>query len=284
MKSDISVSESEMRRRIESALTALGRADDADVDLGESALLLAAFDDPAVRLDPYRRHLAALVRDIAAAGEARGAEGRAERLHDVIAARWGYRGDAEHYDDIANASLARVIDRRKGLPVALGVLYIHAARGQGWPAAGLNFPGHFLVRIDGGGKRLIIDPFNEGRILAIDELRQLLKVAEGDGAELEAAHYEAVGNRDILLRLQNNLRMRLFRTGEVRRAAAITESMLRIAPAETALWREAGVLYAEVGDVMPAISALERFLDSGGSDTARHQAAALLQKLRMGLP
>lgn len=283
MKSDTSASESEKRRGIEAALAALGHEDDADIDLAESALLLAAFDDPGLRLDPYRRHLAALVRDVGSEGEISGAAERAERLHAMIAARWGYRGDAEHYDDIANASLARVIDRRKGLPVALGVLYIHAARGQGWPMAGLNFPGHFLIRIDGRGERLILDPFNEGRVLAVDELRQLLKVAEGNSAELEAAHYEPVGNRDILLRLQNNLRMRLFRTGEVRRAAAITESMLRIAPGETALWREAGVLYAEVGEVGPAISALERFLDTAGSDTARHEAAALLQKLRSRL-
>lgn len=283
MKSDTSTSELESRRGIEVALDALGHQTDANIDLAESALLLAAYDDPTLRLEPYRRHLAALIRDVAADGVVDSVAERAERLHGVIAARWGYRGDAEHYDDIANASLARVIDRRKGLPVALGVLYIHAAQGQGWAAAGLNFPGHFLVRIDGGGERLIIDPFNEGRVLAIGELRQLLKVAEGDGAELEAGHYEAVGNRDILLRLQNNLRMRLFRTGEVKRAAAITESMLRIAPNETALWREAGVLYAEVGDIAPAISALERFLDAERSDVARHQAAALLQKLRTRL-
>ena len=283
MKSDTSTSELESRRGIEVALDALGHQTDANIDLAESALLLAAYDDPTLRLEPYRRHLAALIRDVAADGVVDSVAERAERLHGVIAARWGYRGDAEHYDDIANASLARVIDRRKGLPVALGVLYIHAAQGQGWAAAGLNFPGHFLVRIDGGGERLIIDPFNEGRVLAIGELRQLLKVAEGDGAELEAGHYEAVGNRDILLRLQNNLGMRLFRTGEVKRAAAITESMLRIAPNETALWREAGVLYAEVGDIAPAISALERFLDAERSDVARHQAAALLQKLRTRL-
>ena len=283
MKSDTSASESESRRVIEIALDALGRQTDADIALADSALLLAAYDDPSLRLDPYRRHLAALVRDVAADGEIKSAAKRAERLHAVIAARWGYRGDAEHYDDIANASLARVIDRRKGLPVALGVLYIHAAQGQGWAVAGLNFPGQFLVRIDGGGERLIMDPFNEGRVLAIGEMRQLLKVAEGDGAELEAGHYEAVGNRDILLRLQNNLRMRLFRTGEVKRAAVITESMLRIAPGETALWREAGVLYAEVGEIVPAISALERFLDTERSDIARHQAAALLQKLRTRL-
>jgi regulator of sirC expression with transglutaminase-like and TPR domain len=270
-------------RGIEAGLDAIGRGGDGDIDLAESSLLLAAFDDPALGLDPYRRHLAALVRDVAAENAESSAAARAGALNAVIAARWGYRGDTANYDDVANASVPRVIDRRKGLPVTLGILYIHAARGQGWPISGLNFPGHFIVRIEGEGQRLILDPFNAGRVLAVDELRRLLKVAEGPAAELAAAHYKPVTSREILLRLQNNLRMRLFRSGEVRRAAAVTESMLRIAPGETALWREAGVLYAELGDVAPAISALERFLDTGGGDSTRHQAAALLQKLRASL-
>ena len=54
--------------------------------------------------------------------------------------RFDYRGDSETYDDTQNADLIRVIRRRRGLPVALGILYLHAARAQGWPAVGLNFP------------------------------------------------------------------------------------------------------------------------------------------------
>jgi len=283
MKSDTSETESARRRAIETVLDAIGRSRDGDIDLAEASLALAAFENPNLALDAYRRHFAALVRDVAGVGAAPDAAARADALNEVIAARWGYRGDSENYDDVENASMPRVIDRRKGLPVALGILYLHVARAHSWPASGLNFPGHFLIRLEGEGARLILDPFNGGRELAVDELRRLLKVAEGPEAELETVHYEAVSNRDILLRLQNNLRMRLFRGGEVRRAAAITESMLRIAPDETPLWREAGVLYAELGEVAPAISALERFLDTGGSDSARHEAAALLQKLRARL-
>ena len=35
---------------------------------------------------------------------------------------------------------------RRGLPVALGIIYISAARTLGLQARGVNFPGHFLVR------------------------------------------------------------------------------------------------------------------------------------------
>jgi regulator of sirC expression with transglutaminase-like and TPR domain len=281
MKTDIAESQALRLREIESALDAVGSCADEDIDLAEAALLLAAFDDPDLKLDPYRRHLAALVRDVAAEEAGESGAARAAALNAVFVERWGYTGDSANYDDIANASMARVIDRRKGLPVALGILYIHAARALRWDISGLNFPGHFLVRLE--GERIILDPFNGGQRLNAEELRRLLKVAEGNDAELLPEHYEAVSNRDILLRLQNNLRMRLFRAGDVRRAAEITRSMLRVAPEETALWREAGVLYAELGDIGPAISALEQFLGASRSDSERHQAAALLQSLRAQL-
>lgn len=281
MNTDMPEAQLTRRREIEAALDEIGIGADAGIDLAEAALQLAAFDQPDLRLDSYRRHLAALARDVTAEKAAESCAARAAALNAVIVERWGYRGDSANYDDVANASLARVIDRRKGLPVALGILYIHAARALGWEMSGLNFPGHFLVRLE--GERIILDPFNGGQTLDAGDLRRLLKVAEGNDAELAPQHYESVSNRDILLRLQNNLRMRLFRSGDVRRAAEITRSMLRIAPGETALWREAGVLYAELGEIQPAISALERFLGSSGSDSERHQAAALLQTLRARL-
>ncbi len=67
-------------------------------------------------------------------------------------AGYGYRGDAETYDDLANANLIRVIERRKGLPVALGVMWLHAARAAGWAAHGVDFPAHFLVALEGSGQ------------------------------------------------------------------------------------------------------------------------------------
>src|SRR3546814_19245031 len=84
----------------------------------------------------------------------------------------------------------RVIDRRKGLPVALGILYMHAARAQGWPAVGLNFPGHFLLRLERHGERAILDPFNEGRVHGATELLDLLKAMQGQDAELGPEHYQ----------------------------------------------------------------------------------------------
>jgi regulator of sirC expression with transglutaminase-like and TPR domain len=133
-------------------------------------------------------------------------EARVGALIQVIADDLGYRGDELTYDDLQNANLMRVIDRRKGLPVALGILYIHAARAQGWQAHGLNFPAHFLIAVEIAGQRAILDPFRGQRIGGAGALRGLLKSMLGEDAELSPAHSATLPNRAVLLRLQNNIK------------------------------------------------------------------------------
>jgi regulator of sirC expression with transglutaminase-like and TPR domain len=249
--------------------------------LAEAALALAALDRPRVDLARYRQHLAALAQEVGeAAAAARDASQRIAALNAVILERYGYQGDTLTYEDLQNANLMRVIDRRKGLPVALGILYIHAARAQGWDMAGLAFPGHFLVRLAEPGERVILDPFHGGRVRAAAELRDLLKAIAGNAAELLPAHYTEVSDRDILLRLQNNLKHRLLESRQTEKALAVIAGMMLFAPDQAVLWREAGLINAELGNLRAAIDALERFLVLATDATARHHTALLLQKLK----
>src|SRR5437762_2595704 len=144
-------------------LRELATHDSPLLPIGEAALALAAFDRPRVALGRYRQHLATIARDV---GRHSGAQGdlaaRARALNEIILLKHGYSGDELTYDDLQNANLTRVVDRRKGLPVALGILYLHAARAQGWESVGLAFPGHFLIRLGDGPERLILDPFHGG--------------------------------------------------------------------------------------------------------------------------
>src|SRR6516162_6918084 len=187
-------------------LRELGASDERILPIAEAALGLASFERPRVGPSRYREHLKLLARDVgrhpAAAGDV--AE-RARALNEIILLKHGYSGDALTYDDLQNANLMRVVDRRKGLPVSLGILYMHAGRAQGWDTAGLAFPGHFLIRLSEGPKRLILDPFHGGQICGAAELRELLKATAGHDSELLPEHYTPVSDCDVLLRLQNNL-------------------------------------------------------------------------------
>ena len=265
---------------IEHALRAVGGLADEEIDLADAALLLGALDLPNVSLERYRDHVERLGEDVAAlarAGEP--LERRRRHLNAVLFDAHGYAGDAESYDAPENANLLQVIDRRVGLPVSLGILYIHAARMQGWAVDGLAFPGHFLVRMEEGDRRVIVDPFHRGQMLEAGHLRGLLKQFQGADAELQPGHYAPVGNRAILLRLQNNIKSRALQASDSARAAAILERMLLIAPDAGGLWHELGVVRARLGTIKGAVDALERSLACPLPDAARPRVEAALAAL-----
>jgi regulator of sirC expression with transglutaminase-like and TPR domain len=264
------------RAEILSALEAVGRQPDEMIDLAEAALLLGALDYPETDLAPYRRHLAALASNLAdtAAQERETLDGRVAALTQVLAEQHGYTGDRRTYDDLQNANLVRVIDRRKGLPVALGILYIHTARAQGWRAAGINFPGHFLISVEDDDERIILDPFEGGMQVDLARLQLMLKTALGADAELQPEYYASMTNRGVLLRLQNNIKKRVLDTGDNARGAAVIEGMLAIAPEIPDLWREAAELRAELGEMRSALNALDRLLLLS-DDSHRSEAMAL---------
>lgn len=261
-------------------LRALAEAADADFPLGEAALTLAALDRPQVPLDRYRDHLRELAASVDG-GDA--ATARAEALAAAIAGRHRYQGDALTYDDLQNANMIRVMDRRKGLPVALGILYIATARRLGWEASGIAFPGHFLIAVGGAGGRAILDPFHGGRMCAAADLRRLLKSMTGDDEELEPAHYAPVSDRSVLLRLHNNVKLRRMRVGDVPGALAALEAMLLFAPAEAALWHEAALIHAHLGSLGSALEAAARALEHTADPAGRHRLAVLQQELRSRL-
>ena len=265
-------------------LRELGGSGARVLPIAEAALALASFERPRVDFGHYRDHLRLVARDVGKHPDAAGdLAARARALNEIILLKYAYSGDALTYDDLQNANLIRVIDRRKGLPVALGILYIHAARAQGWDMAGLAFPGHFLVRLSDDPGRVIIDPFHGGQVCGAAELRELLKAATGRDSELLPEHYAAVSDRDVLLRLQNNLKARLLQTQNPERAVTVVETMLMLAPDLAELWHEAGMLHRHLGNMRAAAAALEQYVVRAPDGMSRHQAAAILQQLRTQL-
>jgi regulator of sirC expression with transglutaminase-like and TPR domain len=262
----------------------LGASGEQILPIAEAALALASFERPRVGPSRYREHLRVLARDVGRhAGAGGDAAAHARALNEIILLKNGYTGDELTYDDLQNANLMRVVDRRKGLPVALGILYMHAGRAQGWETVGLAFPGHFLIRLSDGAERLILDPFHGGQVCGAAELRELLKATTGQESELQAEYYAPVSDRDVLLRLQNNLKARLLQAERHERAVGVVETMLMLAPDLAELWREAGMLHARLGNMRAAAAALEQFVLRAPDGMARHQAAAMLQQLKAKL-
>ncbi len=254
----------------ETGLRRIGEYGEEPFDIGEAALLLGSFDRPGVPLERYRAHFDELA-------EAAGSPGR---LAAALGGEFGYTGDRATYDDLQNANLLRVIDRRRGLPVALGILYMAVGRRLGAHVEGLEFPGHFLIRVD---RAEIVDPFEGGAVRDPPALRQMLKAAYGSKAELEAAHFRTAADRSVLLRLQNNIRLRLARRRQFEAALDVLERMAWIAPDLAELMRERAMLEAALGRFKGAVESLERYIAMEPADGPRLEAAALIQRFRARL-
>jgi len=262
-------------------LAQVGQAGDGPHDLAIAALMLAALDHPERKLAPFRAHLVELAETVRAEADfAREAESAAQALSSVIAGRYGYEGEREHYDDPHNADLMAVIERRRGLPVALGILYIHAARASRMQATGLYAPGHFLLRITVKGSEAAIDPFNGGAVLDRERMSTPsfgapLFLPEPDSEQPDA--FSPVSDTDVLLRLLNNIKNRALKTRDTARAVETLHRMVTIGPRRSALWLELGRLQESIGALSAARAAFENCLKlpRAGDDIANEAAFAL---------
>ena len=267
----------------EEFLLRIGDGPEREFDIARAALHLAALSRSRPDIAPFETHLAQLGQELSetfAASDEKSLTAAAYALSNVLAVLNDYRGDDQTYDDLQNADLMNVIERRKGLPVALGILYIHSARTQGWRAYGLNFPGHFLVALEKNGERAIIDPFHEGVSRTPSELRELLKLVAGPDAELSAEIYAPVTDRAVLLRLQSNIRLRLVQMRSFEKAVRIVESMLLFAPGQSEIWRDLGMLNLQLGNLSTSIQAFESSITCENIDSRRQETTALLQALQ----
>lgn len=268
------------------ALEAIGRLPDTEIDIAGAALQLARVDAPEADWQAAQAQLSELARDAVMAASAATADDlgvRAEVLTDLIANRHRYQGDTETYDDPANANLIRVVERRRGLPVALGVLWLHAARAAGWQAHGVDFPGHFLIALEGRTGKVTLDVFDAGKRLEARDLRALIKRVEGEKAELRPGLMQPMSTRGVLLRLQNNILSRRAAADDIAGALACCEDMLRIAPDHVDLWRHAAVMNQRLDHVSAALACFERCLELVPKGDAAARIRSAMDDLRMRL-
>ena len=250
-------------------LKSIGESGDGPHDIARVALTLAQLDHPGKSLEPYLAHLNEIDEAMRAGrGLIRRVADGAQLLSSLFADRLGYEGDRLTYDDPKNADLMAVIDRRRGLPVALGILYIHAARAAGMKAEGLNTQGHFIIRITHRHDDLTIDPFNSGMIVDREHMPAELR-------GVDAGLAQPVSDTDVLLRLQNNLKLRALENGKPDRALEVTNRMILIAPRRPDLWFDSARINEALGVLGAARKSYERCLEITRPGEPLHNEATL---------
>ena len=210
-----------------------------DIPLDQAALLLGAWDHPLRDIDSYRDQLDEIASTASLdVSRAAGGIGRARAISDHLFDRLGFSGNAYDYYDPRNSFLTDVIDRRVGIPISLSVLYLEVARRVGVLAQGVNFPGHFLVRVAVEDAWLFLDPFSAGRALTPADLEALLRKTTTPDAVLEPSVIAAATKRQIIARMLVNLAGIYGRTGDLPRSLDVLERLAILEPSNPRIARD----------------------------------------------
>jgi regulator of sirC expression with transglutaminase-like and TPR domain len=246
-------------------------ADRPGPDLAAPAFLIARIEYRHLDPGPYLDRIdafgdEALQRIAAQSGGDAPIASRVETLNRYLFNELGFFGNREQYDDPRNSCLNEVLDRRTGIPISLALVYIEIARRAGLRAEGINFPGHFLVRVlddlhtDDPGEGLIVDPFHAGAILNEHDCRALLHRHMGEDAAFEPNLLARATRRQILVRMLLNLKRIYVRWRSFPQARTITDLLLAIAPASLSELRDRGLLAYHMNDFPAALKDLEEYL------------------------
>src|SRR5690606_13131741 len=112
---------------------------------------------------------------------------------------------------------------------------------------GVNFPGHFLVRVAIEDAWLFIDPFTAGRALTPADLEALLRKTTSPEAVLDPSVIAAASKRQIVSRMLVNLAGIYGRTGDLPRSLDVLERLAVLEPANRRIARDLEELRDRVG-------------------------------------
>ena len=265
-------------------LIALAQAPDREVRLAEAVLWIAAEEYVDLDVPAWLDQLDTLAQ--VATGRMAGrmdVDAVAGTLSQVLAEEQGFRGNTHDYYDPRNSFLNDVLARRVGIPITLSVVYLDVAAAAGLTVHGLGLPGHFIVRIERGQARRLLDPFNGGATVSEADCEALMRRIYGPDIRLDPAHLRPLTNCEILVRMLVNLKGVYLRQQDWARALRAVERITALAPDVPGEIRDRGTLHARSGQIQAAIRDWESYLRAASTapdaDRVRQNLRALRQSL-----
>ena len=188
---------------------------------------------------------------------------RLTAINNFLFDELGFAGNHAQYDDPRNSYVNQVIERKLGIPISLAVIQIELTRRLGLPLDGVSFPGHFLVRLPVDDGILVLDPFNKGRPVSAEELKERASPHLGGTPPDDRQLLEILApatHRMILARMLRNLKGLYVEAGDWERVARSADRLLRLGPETAEALRDRGLAYREIGHGVGARADLARYL------------------------
>jgi regulator of sirC expression with transglutaminase-like and TPR domain len=204
-----------------------------------------------------------------------------EAVSDFLYREEGFSGNREQYYDPRNSYLNEVLDRRAGIPITLGVVYMAVAQAAGLPVYGVSAPGHFVLGCADLDERLYIDPFSDGDVLSRNACQQRVERINGEPDSLEEEHFRPASVRDIAVRVLRNLKAAYAMQNQWWDLLPVQQRLTLLLPHVIDEQRDLGLVYLRTGHVTPAIDLLQDYVQQSEPEQAEMLAPYLRAARRM---
>jgi regulator of sirC expression with transglutaminase-like and TPR domain len=294
----------QLKRAADSFAVLVGsHVEDERIDLATAALTIAQTEYPELDFTNYLSQMDDLAARVRTRISELGDPGQTiPALNTVLFDEEHFRGNQQDYYDVRNSFLNEVLDRRLGIPITLSLVYIEVARRVGFPLFGVGMPGHFLVKhYDVEGRQVIIDPYNNGRVLTpADCQHRLDEIYSEPGAPGSRPRFSGanlgigplhpellmpVNRRQMLIRILNNLKGIFLTTRNFRKALPIVDMVLAIYPRSPEDVKQRAMLRYSFGQLRGALDDLEVYVkmspDASDADEIRATSLAIRRTLAM---
>lgn len=217
----IHIRESILRNVYKDRFRNLKRDSSGDIDLEEGVFLIAQQRYHALDVNVY----ATILNDLAAELKEKlsSVADHTEILRRTIsffADEKGFSGNKHDYYNEQNHYINKVLDNKTGIPISLSIVYLLVGKRINLPIRGIGLPGHFTLRFSFGSTYVYFDPYNAGKILTIDDCKELVKNL---GFTFTEEYLTPVSNTQILERSLRNIILSLEKRAENERIETIRQ-------------------------------------------------------------
>ena len=208
-----------------------------------------------------------------------------EKINDLLFNVQKFKANTDDYYNPLNSYLNIVIERKRGIPITLCILYMRVARSVSFKMYPVNFPGHVLIKhiLEDNSGEIIVDPFNGGRIMDDYSLKALIEQAyPQQNIPLTHALVEKATAAQVLIRMLNNLKGSYYEAQDIDRYNIANEMVLAIDPYNPDAIRDKGIVLLKKGDPSEALKVLNSYLEINPEAEDADDVLDIIRQIRSG--
>ena len=140
----------------------------------------------------------------------------------------------------------------------MSIIYAEIAKFVGLELKVVGFPGHVLVKYN---EEMILDPFNDGIPVNVDDLQEILDINFDGELEFQPEFLDEIGQEQILTRMARNLKNSYIQSYAYEKALKCTDMALAISPDSPEDIRDKGILEERLLHSEVALEYLNKYLE-----------------------